>query len=82
MLKSWTPVHIYYNDSISVYPPVIEAIKSSDYIFISPGDLFTSIIASLIDILHIVFRCRFYYGAIALLNYTWFRSDLITGGDR
>jgi len=38
----------HYNDSISVYPPVIEAIKSSDYIFISPGDLFTSIIASLI----------------------------------
>ena len=38
----------HYNNSISVYPPVIEAIKSSDYIFIGPGDLFTSIIASLI----------------------------------
>lgn len=36
------------NNSISVYPPVIEAIESSDYIFIGPGDLFTSIIASLI----------------------------------
>ena len=38
----------HYNNSISVYPPVIEAIESSDYIFIGPGDLFTSIIASLI----------------------------------
>ena len=38
----------HFNNSISVYPPVIEAIKSSDFIFIGPGDLFTSIIASLI----------------------------------
>jgi uncharacterized cofD-like protein len=38
----------HYNNSISAYPPVIEAIESSDYIFIGPGDLFTSIIASLI----------------------------------
>ena len=38
----------HYNNSISIYPPVIEAIESSDYIFIGPGDLFTSIIASLI----------------------------------
>ena len=38
----------HYDSSISVYPPVIEAIKGSDYIFIGPGDLFTSIIASLI----------------------------------
>ena len=38
----------HYNNSISIYPPVIEAIESSDYIFIGPGDLFTSIIAGLI----------------------------------
>jgi len=38
----------HFNNSISVYPPVIEAIKSTDYIFIAPGDLFTSIIANLI----------------------------------
>jgi uncharacterized cofD-like protein len=38
----------HYNNSISVYPPVIDTIKSSDYIFIGPGDLFTSIIANLI----------------------------------
>ncbi len=38
----------HYNSSISVYPPVIEAIDNADYILISPGDLFTSIIASLI----------------------------------
>jgi len=36
------------NNTISVYPPVVEAIKNSDYILIGPGDLFTSIIASLI----------------------------------
>ena len=38
----------HYNNSITVYPPVIDSIKSSDYIFIGPGDLFTSIIANLI----------------------------------
>ncbi len=38
----------HHNGSISAYPPVIEAIKNSDYILIGPGDLFTSIIASLI----------------------------------
>jgi len=38
----------HFNNSISVYPPVIEAIKNADYIFIAPGDLFTSIIANLI----------------------------------
>jgi uncharacterized cofD-like protein len=38
----------HFNNSISVYPPVVEAIENSDYIFIGPGDLFTSIIASLI----------------------------------
>ena len=38
----------HHNNSISVYPPVVEAIESSDYIFLGPGDLFTSIIANLI----------------------------------
>jgi len=38
----------HYNNSITVYPPVIEAINNSDYILIGPGDLFTSIIANLI----------------------------------
>lgn len=38
----------HHNDSISVYPPVIDAIKSADYIFIGPGDIFTSIIPALI----------------------------------
>ncbi len=33
---------------ISVYRPVLDAIKDSDYIFIGPGDLFTSIIPNLI----------------------------------
>ena len=38
----------HHNSSISAYPPVIAAIKISDIILIGPGDLFTSIIASLI----------------------------------
>jgi uncharacterized cofD-like protein len=38
----------HYNNSISAYPDVIEEINKSDYIFIGPGDLYTSIIASLI----------------------------------
>jgi uncharacterized cofD-like protein len=38
----------HHNGSVSAYPPVIEAIKISDIILIGPGDLFTSIIASLI----------------------------------
>jgi len=38
----------HYSNSITVYPPVIEAIDDSDYILIGPGDLFTSIIATLI----------------------------------
>jgi uncharacterized cofD-like protein len=33
---------------ISVYPPVLDAIRDADYIFIGPGDLFTSIIPNLI----------------------------------
>jgi uncharacterized cofD-like protein len=38
----------HYNNSFSAYPPVIDAIENSDYIFIGPGDLYTSIIAGLI----------------------------------
>ena len=38
----------HHHDSISVYPPVLDAIEKADYIFIGPGDLFTSIIPNLI----------------------------------
>jgi len=38
----------HHSDSISVYPPVIKAIIEADYILIGPGDLFTSIIPTLI----------------------------------
>jgi uncharacterized cofD-like protein len=38
----------HHSDSISVYPPVIEAINGAGYIIIGPGDLFTSIIPNLI----------------------------------
>lgn len=38
----------HHNDKISVFPPVIDAIKKADYIIIGPGDLFTSIIPNLI----------------------------------
>lgn len=38
----------HHNGSISAYPPVIDAIQVSDIVLIGPGDLFTSIIASLI----------------------------------
>lgn len=38
----------HHHDSVSVYPPVLEAIKRADYVFIGPGDLFTSIIPNLI----------------------------------
>lgn len=38
----------HFENKISVYPPVIEAIRNSDYILLGPGDLFTSIIANLI----------------------------------
>jgi uncharacterized cofD-like protein len=34
----------HYGDSISVYPPVIDAILDADIVIIGPGDLFTSII--------------------------------------
>jgi uncharacterized cofD-like protein len=38
----------HHHASISVYPPVLDAIQEADYIFIGPGDLFTSIIPNLI----------------------------------
>jgi uncharacterized cofD-like protein len=38
----------HHHDSISVYPPVLDTIAKADYIFIGPGDLFTSIIPNLI----------------------------------
>ena len=38
----------HHGGAISAYPPVIEAIKFADVILIGPGDLFTSVIASLI----------------------------------
>ncbi|MCP3874924.1 MAG: YvcK family protein [Desulfobacteraceae bacterium] len=38
----------HHQESISVYPPVLSAIEKADYIFIGPGDLFTSIIPNLI----------------------------------
>lgn len=38
----------HHSDVISLHPPVIEAVKTADYIIIGPGDLFTSIIPSLI----------------------------------
>jgi uncharacterized cofD-like protein len=38
----------HHSDSISVYPPVIEAIRHADHVIIGPGDLFTSIIPNLI----------------------------------
>jgi len=38
----------HHHESISVYPPVLDAIEKADYIFMGPGDLFTSIIPNLI----------------------------------
>jgi len=38
----------HHSDHISVYPPALEAIKEADYVLIGPGDLFTSIIPTLI----------------------------------
>jgi uncharacterized cofD-like protein len=37
----------HHADSISVYTPVLDAIKTADYIIMGPGDLFTSIIPNL-----------------------------------
>lgn len=33
----------HHNDRIRVFPPVVEAIASADYIIIGPGDIYTSI---------------------------------------
>ncbi len=38
----------HHHSSVSVYPPVLDAIEQADYIFIGPGDLFTSVIPNLI----------------------------------
>jgi uncharacterized cofD-like protein len=38
----------HHSDSISIYPPVIDEIRSAHTIIIGPGDLFTSILPSLI----------------------------------
>ncbi len=38
----------HHQASISVFPPVLDAIKNADYIIIGPGDLFTSILPNLI----------------------------------
>ncbi len=38
----------HHSDAIHVYPPVVAAIASADYVIIGPGDLFTSIIPNLI----------------------------------
>lgn len=38
----------HHHSDISVYPPVLNAIEKADYIFLGPGDLFTSIIPNLI----------------------------------
>lgn len=38
----------HHHSSISVYPPVLDAIEHADFIFIGPGDLFTSILPNLI----------------------------------
>ena len=38
----------HYGESISVYPPVIDAIYNADVIILGPGDLFTSIIPNFI----------------------------------
>jgi uncharacterized cofD-like protein len=38
----------HHSDCITVYPPVIKAVESANAVIIGPGDLFTSIIPSLI----------------------------------
>jgi len=34
----------HHKNKVSVYPPIIKKIKESDFIFVGPGDLYTSII--------------------------------------
>lgn len=38
----------HHGDTVSAYPEVLDRISTSDYIFIGPGDLFTSIIPNLV----------------------------------
>ncbi|MGD8720332.1 MAG: 2-phospho-L-lactate transferase CofD family protein, partial [Desulfobacterales bacterium] len=38
----------HHSNTITVYPPVLKAIRQADMIVIGPGDLFTSIVPSLI----------------------------------
>ncbi|MBT3177801.1 MAG: YvcK family protein [Desulfobacula sp.] len=38
----------HHHATISVFPPVLDAIAKADFVFIGPGDLFTSIIPNLI----------------------------------
>ncbi|MBP7546627.1 MAG: uridine diphosphate-N-acetylglucosamine-binding protein YvcK [Corallincola sp.] len=38
----------HHADEISVYPPVLEAIANADVVLIGPGDLYTSIVPSLL----------------------------------
>jgi uncharacterized cofD-like protein len=38
----------HHADKIRVFPPVVDALKTADYIILGPGDLFTSIIPNLI----------------------------------
>lgn len=38
----------HHADKIRVFPPVVDALKTADYVILGPGDLFTSIIPNLI----------------------------------
>jgi uncharacterized cofD-like protein len=38
----------HHTASISVYPPVLDAVNQSDFIILGPGDLFTSIVPNLV----------------------------------
>lgn len=38
----------HHGETIAVYPPVISAIEKADFIFIGPGDIYTSILPALI----------------------------------
>ena len=38
----------HYGESVSVYPPVLDAIRNANHIIIGPGDLYTSIMPNLI----------------------------------
>lgn len=38
----------HHADRIRVFPPVVDALKTADYVILGPGDLFTSIVPNLI----------------------------------